>query len=415
VGRISGHGVSAALHVLALVVAASIGLPIRSPSLATNASNVVVVHLADIHALTSPAGSTTGGPGAFAEDLGIHLDGDDFTLPLPGFKVDFGRVVKKAASLFPFLTGRVSLDAIVGNRRPAERAGLVNPFGQRRAAAGRRAPLKLTGGEMQKLLDKSWSRRDRWQAFQPIAGLTRSHDPDAGDLPLLLRNYVSQDGLQPYVDTRIRDPRLWAQLGLAADHSEFIDFIGDYVKANGATRATTELLFLLDMLAQAGFDSLAVLLDSDPQQDLQWTGAASREAFRAVTAIRNYYRDYLERLGLGSPDAVRTYYDEARLAVLKTILDTAPAGYRASDARLAIGAIEWKRGKREAAIAVWREMTIDPGNADTADESDILAEIRGATPIDARRINRILEGQRGRWISRSFDRLRQFGYRFDTF
>jgi len=34
--------------------------------------------------------------------------------------------------------------------------------------------------------------------------------------------------------------------------------------------------------------------------------------------------------------------------------------------------------------------------------------------LDARRIDRILDSEHGRWLSFSFDRLRQFGYRFDT-
>jgi len=414
--RVAGLGLSAALHLLAIVIGASITVQYPVPS-SNDTPSKVAVHMADVHMLSLPSSGSSNDPGAFSEDLGIHLDADDSTLALPGFRIDFGKVVKKAASLFPFLTGRASLEQIVATYRPRERTALANPFGQRRTTGANRAPLNLRAAEMQKLLDRCWSRRDRWQAFQPIGMLTQSHDPDGGDLPLLLRNYVAQDGLQPYVDTRIRDPRLWTQLGLAADHGDFIDFISHYVKANGSTRTTTELLFLLDILAQASYDALTVLLDSDPSHDLQWTAASSRDAYRAVAAIRNYYSAHLARIGLESPEALKAYYDEARLSVLNTILDTTPDGYRASDARLAIGAIEWKRGKREAAIAVWREMTIRADNADTEDESDILEEVRCAAgqPVAKLRINRILERQRSRWISRSFDRLRQFGYRFDTF
>jgi hypothetical protein len=42
-------------------------------------------------------------------------------------------------------------------------------------------------------------------------------------------------------------------------------------------------------------------------------------------------------------------------------------------------------------------------------------ETPGEASLDARRIDRILERQQSRWLSLSYDRLRRFGYHFDTF
>ena len=66
---------------------------------------------------------------------------------------------------------------------------------------------------------------------------------------------------------------------------------------------------------------------------------------------------------------------------------------------------------------MWREMTIDERDNDVADYSDVLKEMEasGGASLDVRRINRILERQQSRWLSLSYDRLRRFGYHFDTF
>jgi hypothetical protein len=37
------------------------------------------------------------------------------------------------------------------------------------------------------------------------------------------------------------------------------------------------------------------------------------------------------------------------------------------------------------------------------------------THIDGREIDRLLKNENGRWLSLSYDRLRHFGYRFDTY
>jgi hypothetical protein len=126
------------------------------------------------------------------------------------------------------------------------------------------------------------------------------------------------------------------------------------------------------------------------------------------------------RRGLTSAEALRTYYDRVRLAILTGILRTTPHGYRASDARFLIGTIYWEQHRTADALQSWRDMTIDPSDRYVRAYQDILTALRGSEGphgqnLDARQISRILDYEHGRWISFSFDRLRHFGYRFDTF
>jgi hypothetical protein len=294
---------------------------------------------------------------------------------------------------------------------------VTNPIAARRRSEAEKPPLVLTDAALQAMLDTSWSRRDRWQAFQAIAKLAVAHHPHDGALPRLLRGYGVQNGLQPYVDAGVRDPRLWTQLGLAADHRDFIDFISQYASRHPSTKATTELMFLLDKLVQASFDALTVMLDSDPVEDLKWTRTASGDAYSAVVRIRDYYRAELQSRHLTSREALTAYYDAARIAVLTTIVETTPQAYRAGDAEYLIGAIYWKQGLIADAVGAWKEIVAHSDDAYVAAYSEILAEIRAADTqsLDRRQINRVLEGEHGRWLILSSERLRQFGYHFDTF
>ena len=60
-------------------------------------------------------------------------------------------------------------------------------------------------------------------------------------------------------------------MDIAADHADFIELIADYAVRHPSTKATTELLFLLDKLTQASFDALTTLLNTEPRRDLRWT------------------------------------------------------------------------------------------------------------------------------------------------
>ena len=412
--RISSFSISAIFHVAALVAALSIedGPPqiALTPTEEEPANDPVVVLVESL-----PPGSSLDAD-LRAQSLGIQIEDDAARVSLPGFTFDFSKVVKRAGVLFPFLTGMPMLERVIAPARDASRHRLPNPLAQA-ADATPRPPLKLGDQALQSVVDKSWSRRDRWRVFGPVAALANSHSPNQGRLPALLSAYVAQNGLQPYIDAATRDPRLWVELGLASDHADFIEFVSRFAIRNPSTRATTELLFLLDKLAQGSLDALTTLIDSDPAEALRWTHRANPEAFNAIVKIRAHYRDLLERKHLLSPEALKAHYDGVRLALLQSILLTTPRGYRAGDARFLIGSIYWKQGKLASARRIWREIEVDPDDRYAVAAAEIVAAMRAAEErgIDQHRINRILQYEHGRWVSFSFDRLWKFGYHFDSF
>jgi hypothetical protein len=352
----------------------------------------------------------------FPPNLGLDLD--DNTPHDEAFGYKIGKIVDRATALYPFLTQTLRLEA----PKTSQRLGKSVTW-RFESATPPRTPLHLTDSELQTIIDSAWSRRHRWDPFQPIAKLASAHDPSGGQLPMLLRAYIEQNGLQPYVDGATRDGRLWVQLGLAADHADFIDYITRYARDNAGTKASTELLFLLEKLAEASLDALITLIDVDRHRDLGWTMRTHRFAYAAIATIQDHYKTQLAQMRLTSRGDLIAYYDRIRLTILKTIVDSTPDGYRAADARFLMGAILWKRGKLEDAERVWRQMkvdTSDPGDSYADNAGRILVELRSwdardTRNADASRIDRIIDAEQGLWIVRSYERLRKFGYRFDTF
>jgi hypothetical protein len=347
------------------------------------------------------------------ENLGIDLDDD--TPHDPAFGYEVGKIVDRASLLYPFLTQSLELESPKASRRAG---GLTNPIVD--PAHPPRTPLRLADGEVQEIIDAAWSRRHRWEPFQPIAALANAHDASDGQLPSLLRAYVEQNGLQPYVDGATRDGRLWVQLGLAADHADFIGYITRYQREHAGTKASVELLFLLEKQAEASLDALVTLIDTDRQRDLRWTMRTHRFAYAAIATIQDHYKTRLAQMRLTSRNDLIAYYDGIRLMILQTILDNTPAGYRAADARFLMGALLWRRGKFDDAERVWRQMQVNPDDSYFDAASRILFELRAQDErkvqnVDVRRIDRVLAAEQGLWIVRSYERLRKFGYHFDTF
>jgi hypothetical protein len=209
---------------------------------------------------------------------------------------------------------------------------------------------------------------------------------------------------------------------------EFIGFISRYAAEHPSTRATIELLFLLDKIAQASLDALVTLLDTVPEEHLDWTRSANPDAYAFVADLRRHYAAELLKKGLASGDRLGAYYDKVRLGILTGILRTTPRGYRVNDARFLIGSIYWREGSAGDALRAWRSMTIDAGDAYAPSIARILNAIATETGGDrgnvdtggtmrrlAEQIDAILRAEHGRWIMFSLDRLHQFGYRFDTF
>jgi hypothetical protein len=348
------------------------------------------------------------------------LDGSSQSLSVGGFQFELSKISQRAALLFPFVTPGLALDRF-GIAAPRERhlqlpPGLLTPGS---AAKAVRPPLSITTADLQAIVDRTWSRRDRWRVFGPIMDLADAHAPDQGQLPLLLREYAEQNGLQPYVDPGSPDPRLWTELALAADHTAFIGFISRYTSAQPGTRASVELLFLLDKLAFANRDALATLLTTD-ESALHWTRQANRLAHDFIVDLKSYYSAILRQRGLDDPQSLGGYYDTVRLQILNGIVETAPAGYRRGDAHFLIGTIYWKQGRRAEAIRAWRDASSGVANELTAAGRDVAAALAlaGARPdhgVSEREINRILDAEAGRWFSFSIDRLKAFGYRLDSY
>lgn len=414
---VSGLAVSAALHGLVLASLAWLTSSGRVQAIQnTGASAPTVVLLQPPEGLMDRAVDSDEPNGATLDpaDLGIQLPDGASTVSVPGFTFDFAKVVGRAASLFPFLTRDV-MHELAGANAPNEgRTILANPLAQRPALEAAGPALFLTDSQIQSITDEAWSRWDRWRAFRRIVELAGTHNPDDGRLPALLRAYVDQNLLQPFVDTSAPDPRFWAHLSVAADHDDFVTFILGYASRHPSTKARTELLFLLDKLAQASLEAVASLIETDPEE-LRQTRDAHPKAYDAIVAIRTHYLAQLERLGL-TRGAFRRHYDEVRLTTLTSILRTTPDGYRTSDARFLIGAIHWRQGRTADAVRTWADMTIVPDDSYVTAYAELLAVIPPRqSEVDTRKIDQILQREHVRWLGFSYQRLRQFGYQFDTF
>jgi hypothetical protein len=414
----TAFGVSFALHLLLAALVAGLPRPFVVPVQAPSHGQTIAVF-----AMPPTEDATFKGLNP------VDRSQSEWTLP-PGdgpealrigdLDIDVGRIRERALVLFPFLTPGLSLDHFLEPGRNDLRASLENPYAKARRRQGAAPqPLALNDAGVQALVDKAWSRGDRWAAFEPIGRLVEAHSPNEGQAPKLIQFYSEQNALQPYADRDNRDPRLWAQLGLAADHVAFIRFIREFAAAHPSTKATTELLFLLDRVAEANRDALRVMRESDPAEVLGWTREANPDAYRLVNRLRAFYQSELDRRGLKSEDAIDRYYDKARLAILQGIVRTTPGGYRANDARFIAGALLWRQGDTNAAVQTWREMTPDPDGGILVAGPQITAALRRAGfPLDAafrRNVDQILKNDLGRWLAFSRDRLDRFGYRVDTF
>ena len=345
---------------------------------------------------------------------------EDRKVSVGGFTFDAGKIADRAEVLFPFVAPGVALEyfglrppgALIFMREaPAQAAG---------ADRSRYRPLALSDAALQAVIDKSWARRERWTGFETVRALTYRYSPNEGQLPAVLQRYTDQNALQPYRDKEDPDPRLWAQLGIAADHVYFIGFIRRYAAEHPSTRATTELLFLLDRIAEASQDALVALLAIDPEKDLRWTREANVKAYHLAVRLRGHYRGELSRRGLASPAALKGHYDAARLAILNGIVRTTPSGYRLSDARFLIGTILWRQGRLAEALESWRNLACAPSDSYIAactQMARVLPRTGGGSvdPMLTAHIERVLKNEQVRWYDFSYDRLKRFGYSFDSY
>ena len=280
----------------------------------------------------------------------------------------------------------------------------------------------MSPSAIQRLVDRAWSRRERWSRFATFVNLANAYHPDDGRLPAVIRAYVAQNMLQPYQEMSLPDPSRWAMLVLAADDQDYLDFVGGYVRDHPGTRGATEMLFLVDALMEGSSNTLGILLRTRPRRDLQWTYQENPDAFWLFDSLREYYGNVLDKRGLKSAGAVALYYDDQRLNLLRTVLRQTPAGYRAGDARFVIGKIHWARGDRGAAIREWRQMSMATDDVFVATYARIFqalerlpAAAKDPDPPTIAKIQAALDAERQQWAAFQYDRLRQFGHGAYTF
>ena len=334
-------------------------------------------------------------------------------LAIDGIRFDIDKVRQHRSTLFPFVTSRLHvLDDILQRFQPASDR-LVNPFGREKRTSTK-PPLTLTGDEMQRLVDRGWSRRERWRNFREIAALVAEHDPDSADAAALVRMYLDQNLLQPYFDAETRDPRYWVMLALAADHAPIIEYVSAFAREHPSSRTTTELLFMLDEFTQASRDAMLVLLSTTPDVQLNLTWEADPDAFALANSLFNDYREWAREAGLDSTDALRARFDAVREQILTAIIASTPDGYGASDARFLLGRIAWDRNDIPGALRLWKEMRPD-GRGSYGQSAEAITQALSSGNGLVARISGILGSEYRRWLTSSAARLDEFGYALDTF
>ena len=330
---------------------------------------------------------------------------------LSGLPFNLAKIAARRASLFPFLTADLGFLERIATDLREQSAHLPNPLDD----SLRAQPLELDRAVMQQLIDESWSRRDRWQRFKQIAALIAGHDANAGQTPALMRAYLDQNLLQPYCAGKTKDGQFWALLENASDHAAFLEFIRMYARTRSSTKTTTELLFLMDELAQASEEVATTIVATSVSKDLAYSAVnAPRSALLAAT-IGNDLRSWFASRRLSANSDMPLAYDRVRLRVLATIVETTPERYRESDARFLAGAILFKQSDVLQALEWWRPMM--PAADDTYRDAALAIKrtIDREGMLDQFELRRILSKESARWAEINYNRMRQFGYACDSY
>src|SRR5262245_40561518 len=211
--RLIAHVASGLLHVTAVATAA------WSSSHTTRhaAPDVALPRAMTVFVVPREDGSASPGLNPIdpaAQEL-MRRNRGSATVALPTFIVNIEKIGDRASLLFPFLTPGLALEHFAIVPPDQSREMFHDPFAPAHALSksARRLPaLAMADRAVQGLIDRTWSRRDRWTPFQEVLKLADTYNANAGKLPYLLHAYQRQNGLQLYVDSSIRDPRLWTEL-----------------------------------------------------------------------------------------------------------------------------------------------------------------------------------------------------------
>ncbi|HUQ86896.1 MAG TPA: hypothetical protein VM096_05005 [Vicinamibacterales bacterium] len=329
---------------------------------------------------------------------------------ISGLPFNLAKIDARRASLFPFLTGDLSfIDRMASDIRSAS-THLKNPLDPALTAK----PLALDARLQQQVVDEAWSRRDRWQQFSQIRALLIGHDAHTGDAPRLMRAYLDQNLLQPYCDGRSKDGQFWALLENSTEYVDFLEFIRSYARTRSSSRTTTELLFLMDELAQGNREVAQTVLATSVSHDLALTATMAPNAALLAARIGNDLRVWLASHRYTQHEGVGPAYDQVRLRILSTIVETSPDAYRESDARFLAGEIFFRQGNIEEAMQWWGAMRPRDDDSYATAAHSILAILQPGR-VDVGALRSVLWRESARWHDVDYARLKQFGYRCDSY
>ena len=338
---------------------------------------------------------------------------------LPGFTFDFAKGRWPGGAALPFLTGSPSLNRVTARRRAAVSAiAAAEPAGAAPVAEHRPPRAQRRGAAIGRRRDVVAARSVA--RVHTIADLAASHSPDRARLPAAARRLRQRrTGCSPI---SMREPRP-AALGRARPRgrSAPTSSTSSPAGASEEVHSTKAATGCCSCSTEAGTGQPRRALDARRHR----AGRRSRvDAPRQQRRVRRHRHDpqplspgaRAARPHLG-PGAQRpTFHDGVSSRHLESILLTTPAGYRAGDARsdrrdllaarqggerqARLEGAE-RRSRRSLCRRVGRNRGGDAGRRGAGAR-------RGADQPDSR-------CEQGRWVSFSFDRLWQFGYRFDTF
>jgi hypothetical protein len=352
---------------------------------------------------------------------------DSATLSLPDFEFNITKISTRRTVLFPFITADLSFLETLRHETALSQRRLVNPFQTAdRSGTASKPPFLVNTAALDRAVDRAWTRRDRWTKFSEVVNVLQRSDPDHGRAADLVKAYRDRNILQPICDYRIvtgpprreriiSDHMMWVMLENAADHADFVDFVHAFTREHPSSRVTTELLFIIDKLVQGNRDALIELQAIDPSRDLALTSSVNRAAFNLVVAIRRHYATWMTAHNLDSVSAIRARYDDIRLRILSTIIETTPGGYRAGDAQFLMGELLFNQGRVSEAARWWAGIVADPTDTYASTYVELTNELRTSQAADAKRIRRALERRQAASWFFSSDRLHQFGSACDRF
>lgn len=324
--------------------------------------------------------------------------------------IDLARIRQRRNDLFPFVTRDLRA---LGERPETSQSRKLEWPSSHPAAVTPTQRLLLSEDALQMLVDRAWSRRERWTNLAELVSLTERFDPDAGDLARAFNAYVTQNVPQPYEDWAFPDPVFWMTVTLAADDAPLLEFVLAYLRQHPSSRVTTELLFLLDRSAETSCDVLSdVLMVGTERLPLDATQRSNPDAYALAESLAVAYRSWIVKYHVNAAERCIA----ARTAILRRIIETSPERYGAADARVRLGAMLWKLGRRGDAVNWWRRIGTDERTEYARTARELLGAIQDGADLNGpARITRILSDEERRWRERATERLSYFGWTADKF